>query len=329
MDGSFSEADALASTRLQAVKYFDGTGPFLGSLLLFSVKLELVFLVVAIVILVSRYGQVHREFHPIMVSQVFEYCLTFNLEVSLIWPSRWSLTKILYLLSRSYKLRKAQPHVDLNPTVSIEYCAQINTAIAAGNVFGIAIAEAIFVLRTYALSGRQRTVLITFGTLYSVFLVATVSMMTIFLRNMIYSPPLPHVPGCNLTGGPFILVGLSFILVLLNETALMSYTLWIGVKTYRHSTSPLVTTLYRDGVTYYVFLFLGSAANVAILIGAPKQLRELLNTPLRVLHSVLSTRTLLHVRKAERERSERTVDTHTTSAGSVHFANDLTIMSRG
>lgn len=35
----------------------------------------------------------------------------------------------------------------------------------------------------------------------------------------------------------------------------MSYTLWIGVKTYRHTTSPLVTTLYRDGVTYYVFLF--------------------------------------------------------------------------
>ncbi|KAJ7870757.1 hypothetical protein B0H14DRAFT_2571084 [Mycena olivaceomarginata] len=309
MDGSFSEADALASTRLQAVKYFD---------------------VVAIVILVSRYGQVHREFHPIMVSQVFEYCLTFNLEVSLIWPSRWSLTKILYLLSR-YPAFFDVPLVlyYLNPTVSIEYCAQINTAIAAGNVFGIAIAEAIFILRTYALSGRQRTVLITFGTLYSVFLVATVSMMAIFLRNMIYSPPLPHVPGCNLTGGPFILVGLSFILVLLNETALMSYTLWIGVKTYRHSTSPLVTTLYRPTAS------LGSAANVAILIGAPyafilqKQLRELLNTPLRVLHSVLSTRALLHVRKAERERSERTVDTHTTSAGSVHFANDLTIMSRG
>ncbi|KAJ7362890.1 hypothetical protein DFH08DRAFT_1073794 [Mycena albidolilacea] len=291
MDGSFSEADALASTRLQAVKYFD---------------------VVAIVIL------------------VFEYCLTFNLEVSLIWPSRWSLTKILYILSR-YPAFFDVPLVlyYLNPTVSIEHCAQINTAIAAGNVFGIAIAEAIFVLRTYALSGRQRTVLITFGTLYSVFLVATVSMMAIFLRNMIYSPPLPHVPGCNLTGGPFTLVGLSFILVLLNETALMSYTLWIGVKTYRHTTSPLVTTLYRDGVTYYVFLFLGSAANVAILIGAPKQLRELLNTPLRVLHSVLSTRALLHVRKAERERSERTVATHTTSAGSVHFANDLTIMSRG
>ncbi|KAJ7159672.1 hypothetical protein C8R46DRAFT_1108831 [Mycena filopes] len=211
--------------------------------------------------------------------KVFDYCITFNLEYTLIWPSRWSLTKILYVLSR-YPAFFDVPLVlyYLTPTVSLEHCAQLNTAIAAGNVFGIAVAEAIFVLRTYALSGRRRKILYIFGGIYTACVLAVVAMMGTFLRNMRYSPPPADIPGCNLTGGPFLLVGFSFILVLLNETALTSYTLYLGFKTYRHSHSPLIATMYRDGIMYYVFLCVGSAANVAILIGAPKQLRELLNT---------------------------------------------------
>ncbi|KAJ6568867.1 hypothetical protein B0H19DRAFT_688381 [Mycena capillaripes] len=225
MNGFFSEQDALASMRLQAVKYLD---------------------VAATVVL------------------VFDYCLTLNLEVSLIWPSRWSLTKILYVLSR-YPAFFDVPLVlyYLTPTVSLEHCAQLNTAIASGNVFGIAVAEAIFVLRTYALSGRNRKVLITFGTIYTICVLATVTMIGIFLRHMRYSPPPHDIPGCNLTGGPFILVGLSFILVMLNETALMTYTLWIGFKTYRHTNSPFISTLYRDGITYYVFLCSASGSSTA------------------------------------------------------------------
>ncbi|KAF7367829.1 hypothetical protein MSAN_00847300 [Mycena sanguinolenta] len=318
-----SGSDALAAMYLQTVKYFD---------------------VVAAAIL------------------IFDYCLTFSLEVSLMWPSRWSLPKVLYVLSRY------SPFFDIvlvlyyaSPAVSLAHCAQLNTGtageflaniisvsgfltcFAVGNVFGIAVAEAIFVLRTYALSGRQPKILLIFGTIYSVnisipvrpssqdqtlivgsqtCLVATIVMIGIFLRNMIYSPPPLGIPVCNLTGGPFILVGLSFILVLLNETALMSYTLRIMVKTYRYNHSPLVETLFRDGITYYVFLCLGSAANIVILVSAPSELRDVLNTPLRVLHSVLSTRTLLHVREAERRMEMSwTAVTRGNRASTVHFAD--------
>ncbi|KAJ7809689.1 hypothetical protein B0H14DRAFT_1496224 [Mycena olivaceomarginata] len=31
---------------------------------------------------------------------VFDYALTFSLEVSLIWKSKWSLPKVLFILSR-------------------------------------------------------------------------------------------------------------------------------------------------------------------------------------------------------------------------------------
>ncbi|KAJ7726574.1 hypothetical protein DFH07DRAFT_852729, partial [Mycena maculata] len=250
----------------------------------------------------------------------FDYFLTLALEVSLIWPSKWSLTKILYFLSRYMPFIDVPVNIYyLTPSVSLPHCAQLNTAIATGNVFGIAVAEAIFVLRTYALSGRRRKVLFIFGTLYSLCVVAAGTMVGSFLRNMIYSPPPPGIPGCNLTGGPFILVGLSFIIVLLNETALMIYTLWIWYKTYRHTESPILATLYRDGISYYVFICLGSAANVAILIAAQPELRELLNTFLRVLHSILSTRALLNVREIENKRLEMSLQVDTGT--DIHFAS--------
>ncbi|KAJ7234016.1 hypothetical protein B0H12DRAFT_1239165 [Mycena haematopus] len=293
--------------------------------------------------LAAMYLQTVKYFD--VVAAVFDYCLTFNLEVSLMWPSRWSLTKILYALSRySAFFDVGLVLYYATPAVSLAHCAQLNTGIASGNVFGIAVAEAIFVLRTYALSGRQPKVLKIFGTIYSACLIATVVMISMFLRNMIYSPPPLGIHGCNLTGGPFILVGLSFILVLLNETALMSYTVRLMIKTYRHHHSPLVEALFHDGVTYYVLLccasvavpftdsngFLvsvGSAANVVILVVAPAELRDALNTPLRVLHSVLSTRTLLHVREAERkmDAASRTVITRGDRSSTVHFADEVLV----
>ncbi|KAF8185282.1 hypothetical protein K438DRAFT_1937033 [Mycena galopus ATCC 62051] len=293
MDLVFTEADALAAMYLQAVKYFD---------------------VVAAVIL------------------AFDYLLTFELEVSLMWSAKWSMIKVLYFLSRYPAFFDvALLLYYATPVVSIAHCAPLNTGIASGNLFGIAVAEAIFLLRTYALSGRQRKVLIIFGSIYSVCVIASVTMIGIFLRNMIYSAPLLGVPGCNLTGGPFILVGLSFILVLINETVLMAYTLRIKFKSYRHSQSPLIATLFRDGLTYYIFICLGSALNVIVLIAAPPQLREALNTPLRVLHSVLSTRTLLHVREAEREmdRSEMTREPgRPANSSTVHFADEVIVTWR-
>ncbi|KAJ7465947.1 hypothetical protein FB451DRAFT_1402359 [Mycena latifolia] len=122
---------------------------------------------------------------------------------------------------------------------------------------------------------------------------------------MEFGPPiLSAIPGGNETGGNFILVGICFIIVLLNETALMSYTLWLGFKKYRNSHNPFIVTLYRDGITYFVFLFIGSATNFAILIGGESELQELLNTFLRVMHSILSARVLLYVRDVERQRAE-------------------------
>ncbi|KAJ7058366.1 hypothetical protein C8F01DRAFT_1147999 [Mycena amicta] len=204
-----------------------------------------------------------------MAILVFDYSLTFDLEVSLIWPSRLSISKTLFLLARY------TPFFDvpiglyfvLGSNIPLTACFNLNVASTTMSVFGIAIGEAILVLRTFALSERSRRVLLIFGSIYGTAVLACIILVSLFLRSMIFSPPIfPLIPGCNETGGAFILVGIAFILLLLNETALMAYTLFLGWRKYRHFRNPFVVTLYRDGITYFIFLTLGSATNFAILL---------------------------------------------------------------
>ncbi|KAF8178139.1 hypothetical protein K438DRAFT_1938848, partial [Mycena galopus ATCC 62051] len=183
----------------------------------------------------------------------------------------------------------------------------IKSILSRGTVFGLAVAEAILILRTYALSSRRRSVLIFFTTIWACGVAASIILLEFFLRSATYGPPSPGIPGCNLTGGTAVFAGIPFIIVLLNDTIIMMYTLWIGLINYRNSRNPLILTLYRDGISYYFFLCVISAVNLAILLQAPMPTAQLFNTFLRVLHSVLSTRILLHVRDIESSQSERTL----------------------
>ncbi|KAJ6591225.1 hypothetical protein DFH09DRAFT_1139041 [Mycena vulgaris] len=245
-----------------------------------------------------------------MTILLFDYSLTLNREISLMWSSKWSLPKILFFLSRYSPVFDVPVllYYSMVSDLSFEHCAQLQAAASWGTVFGIAVAEAILVVRTYALSGRRQGILIFFTALLAAAFLTSSVLLELFLQSVTYGPPpSPEIPGCFLTEGKVVLVVVSFMIVLLNDTIIMSYTLWIGLWNFRHSRNPLIMTFYRDGIVYYIFLCIISAINVATLIQAPKATAQLFNTFLRVLHSVLSTRIVLHVRDIEHMESERTV----------------------
>ncbi|KAJ7473948.1 hypothetical protein FB451DRAFT_1466370 [Mycena latifolia] len=237
----------------------------------------------------------------------FEYSLTLNFEKTLVWPSRLSISKILFLLSRYLPFFEVPLilYYVFAVNASLKHCKIINGAVIITRLVGMAIAEAVLLLRTYALSGKNHQVLIVFGTMSACQPPPPVSPSSSTAQNAV--PPL-DLPGCNLIGGTFILVGVPFIIIVLNEIALMSYTLYLGVKAYRHSRSPLVVTLYRDGVMYFAFLSVGSLVNLINLISGPSHLQDLFNSALRMLHSIFACRILLHVREAERRRHEQSYE---------------------
>ncbi|KAJ7242102.1 hypothetical protein C8J57DRAFT_72058 [Mycena rebaudengoi] len=251
---------------------------------------------------------------------LFDYLLTMDLEVSLMWSSRWSTSKVLYFMSRYTPFFDVPVllYYSTVPNISAKLCSQLYEGVSWGTIVGVAVAEAILVVRTYALSGRKRGVLLVFTSFWASALTTTIVLLVLFLRGVSYGPPpIPGLPGCYFAAGNVVFVAIPFVLVLLNETAIMGYTLWLGVKTYRHSNNPFVAILFHDGISYYVFLCIISAINLAIMLAAPRSLAQLFNTFLRVMHSVLSTRVILHVRNVDRERYEQRVASH--SAVTVSF----------
>ncbi|KAJ7447542.1 hypothetical protein B0H11DRAFT_2082580 [Mycena galericulata] len=302
MSGAISQA-ALAATRLQVVKYTDAAS---------------------------------------LVLLITDYFFTLDLEVALVWPSRRSTSKILFLISRYLPFFEVplSLYYIVVPGVSLEQCKAINSALIMSRVAGIAVAEGILLLRTFALSGRSYSALKVLGSFYAVGVLTSTVTLSLFIQGSKYAPPPLNLPGCDLTGGKFILVGIPFIIIVLNELVLMIYTMWLGLQTYRHSHNPLIVTLYRDGIAYFVFmsgasfviiivflqrrrtyqrtpLTVGSIINLVILVAGPPNLQDLLNGTLRIMHAIFSCRILLHVREAERDRNERTLE----------HAQDITIVS--
>lgn len=235
---------------------------------------------------------------------VTDYLQTLELEIELIWRAKWGLVKILFLFAR-YSTFFDVPLVlyySLAPRPSNQKCLVIYSIASWSTCFGIEVSEAILVVRTYALSGNSRNILIYLLIQFVVISTAVLVILVIFLRSLRYgTPPLPTVMGCYPTEGSKILFA-DFVLLMLNETAIMILTLWIGIKRYRHSRNPLIVTLYRDGIFYFIYLFLISAANIVVLVVGPPELIDLVDTFQRVMHSILSTRILLHVRNTGRDR---------------------------
>ncbi|KAF8131253.1 hypothetical protein K438DRAFT_2032055 [Mycena galopus ATCC 62051] len=266
---------------------------------------------------IAHYYQVDRYMHISSVAiLVFDYALTFNLEVSLIWGSKWSLPKVLFLLSRYSPVIDVPLvlYITMTPAaVSMQACSRLNAAVAWGTAFGISAAQAILIVRTYALSGCRRSVGIVFTSMWAVGLSATIVLAAFYVRSTVYTPsPFQGISGCYQAASSTTVLVIIFIMAFVNETIIMAYTLYLGITKYRDVRTPLVVTLYRDGITYYVCLCVLSFWNVFMLLDGrvfPKEaLAQILNMHvsrpqfIRVMHSVLSTRVILHIRDVERKR---------------------------
>ncbi|KAJ7017311.1 hypothetical protein C8F04DRAFT_468888 [Mycena alexandri] len=129
---------------------------------------------------------------------LFDYALTFHLEVDLIWPSAWSPAKILFVSARYTPFFDVPMQLYYSTArMFFKRCAQINIATTCSTIFGLAMSEAIFVLRTYALSGRRRRIICVFGAIYSICVVAIVIMLSVLLRYQSYSVFPLGLGGCN------------------------------------------------------------------------------------------------------------------------------------
>lgn len=243
---------------------------------------------------------------------VFDWACTFADEVAYVWSSPWNLGTILFVLNRY------PPFVDtflslyiLTTTQPPDVCLRSFKTVTWLIVFGVFIAEAILMLRTYAIYDRKRWVLILLSITMACLLIPGTVVVELELQSLSYGiPPSGIYTGCYLDKPASTIIFLAYVLVLASETLVFVLTLIKAIKHLRRSRTPLVINLYRNGLLFYLYTFLISMANVIVPVAAPARFSNWLATPQRVLHSIFCTRILLSLlrdRQAylQRKRTEQ------------------------
>jgi len=231
---------------------------------------------------------------------IWDYILTFRMEVDLVWRSKWNLMKGLYLLQRYL------PFIDtiwlvlyrqMDKSLTKTGCRNVTLASAVIMLIGLSVSEMILTLRTWAVWNRDRRLTIILPILYFLCWGSSFIVRTIYLTHIKFNDPVyPEIKGCF---QKVVTRGMAFLwMQLIAWNALLLVLMVIpAVRAYRCGGSTALTRgVYRDGVIYYLYLFVLSSINVIIIETLPDQYQHLLASVTRVLHSILTSRALLHIR---------------------------------
>ncbi|KAJ8456245.1 hypothetical protein ONZ51_g12233 [Trametes cubensis] len=268
---------------------------------------------------------------------LLEIISTLEDEVRLIWPSRWSIMKIIFLLNRYSPLIDSTLGLTMmlgttDPHVSVPFsriCAEFDVCVSDLQscdvqfhfliytyTIGSFLSESILIARTLALYEFNPWIMCIMATIALGVIVPGLYMSHYVLSRIQYpSRAVLEISGCV----PSIDDGLSWVLymcVLISETvviALTVYKMWqtsVDLK----QRSLLVWTMYRDGSLYYVVLLVLSIVNLCFMLLAPKAATSIIQMPLRVVHSTLCTRVLLNLRKVAARLADMTLTLESRSA---------------
>lgn len=233
-----------------------------------------------------------------MAVLVYDCCLTFGLEVNLIWKYKFGPVTVLYFLSRYLALfaTAITIYFYFGPGIPTAACTVLDRVSAWSLLICIGVAHLILLVRTYGLMGNSKPVLYGLLLLFSVAFGIDCWILALFMSSRTFAPPpLPIWPGCFPASESSVGI-YDYVTVIIYESVILFLTLYRGYKHFRYSATPLLFILYRDGALFFALLVALSLGNVLTLgIGVPK---AYLTTVQSVFHSILSTRILLHAREA-------------------------------
>ncbi|KAA1470555.1 hypothetical protein DENSPDRAFT_879796 [Dentipellis sp. KUC8613] len=232
----------------------------------------------------------------------YDYFLTLPDEIDLIWGSRWTATKVLFLLNRYIPFFDAVLGVyhQLASEVSEETCYAMYAGSGWMVVYGVGISEIILVFRTYALWEKDRRIGVGLGALFVIGWAFMSVYLDKFLKSLQFVPMreiAPNFTGCFVTKVDNILY-ICYVITLSYETTIVCLTLIKGLQHFRNTNSPLIFSLYRDGILSYTCLLVSSSSNVIVLLCGPPGYTNLLSGTQRMVHVILTTRIVLNIRRS-------------------------------
>ncbi|KAI0045640.1 hypothetical protein FA95DRAFT_1607554 [Auriscalpium vulgare] len=223
---------------------------------------------------------------------VYEWFYLFADEVDLVWRSRWTLPKVLYLLSRY------TPFIDM----------AVNTVLST--TFGMALSEIVMILRVQAMYDRSKRLLLILGTAWVILTVGALIFVHISSHATHFVPSSFIMSGCIALPSSLAHLALlsAFACLLVMETVLVlltlknAYTRWTS-RYYFETFDLTFQTLYFDGVIFFVYLMCFSYLNMVFpLTEVNPELQAIFIMPMRAFHGIFSCRMLLNIRRVASRR---------------------------
>ncbi|KAL4258815.1 DUF6533 domain-containing protein [Pleurotus pulmonarius] len=233
-----------------------------------------------------------------------DYMLTSELEIRYMWSKqRWTLVRILFFINRYI------PFVDITFSLYNELlptdrgCTFMNQFSGWSFCLSIALAEVVLTMRTWSLWKGWRYSGIALVAFYLSCWIPIVALLGIFLADAdVYGLRLPGYATCIIIPGNKSLY-ICWTLLLAYDTGTLALMLIAGTWSYTRlygrskDSSVLLHTIYRDGIAYYIALFVLSLMNIVTVAMLPKEFVNLFSVLQRAIHSTLTSRVVLHLRE--------------------------------
>ncbi|KAF9265643.1 hypothetical protein L218DRAFT_986329 [Marasmius fiardii PR-910] len=264
-----------------------------------------------------------------LVILIYDYFLTLGPEISFVWTrGPWNIGKLLFFLVRysGFVSGGLLFYVDVSRSIPLQTCPSWMSAGFYSNICVVAIVEFVLGLRVWALWGRSKRIVICLGvttsvlTTFVVYKLVTQSEETQTAFSIVYyrltgrCPP--QYSGNDGHSGSDM-VGLSFIMIIIYEFVVLGLTLlnatsWSGMY---GSESDFVNGFISQGMAYNCLILLSSTANVIVRFKLPSAYVNILTYIQLIIHSVLTSRMMLYLRRNAFQRG--TFHTNETLTGLV------------
>ncbi|KAF5347733.1 hypothetical protein D9756_010232 [Leucocoprinus leucothites] len=211
----------------------------------------------------------------------YDWALNLGLEISLVWQSRTSMIKFLYLITRYLAFGDVTLWVyeQVAEGLTADNCAVLFSALGWMFTTGFVVGELLLVMRTWAVWGRDRRLGFVILAYYIGMVVAIYVNMGLFIKSVGFIDNVYHgVPGCIVVKASNKLY-IDWVLLMVLDIAICALMIIKGCKSYvSGGNSQLMKVVYGEGIMYYVYLVSLSMINVVVILKLPPEYLALLSS---------------------------------------------------
>lgn len=229
----------------------------------------------------------------------YDHLVTFAEETTYIWARRKHASAILFLVNRYLGCFSTIAQAVMTfATVSPERCIQYIHCRQTLLVVNHATVCILFILRTYALYGRNNC-LLTLLILTSITLASVVAWSLVGQQ----ATTATNVPGCQMIYDTKTAIhfAVSYEALCVFDTLIFGLTMYktckVGVQSFGHSKPDLVVLLLRDGAIYFGIVAIANLANIVSFYAAPELLKGGLSTFSICIAITMVSRLMLNLHK--------------------------------